>query len=133
MLEKGIGNLEVEGGSHVNEVGTIVTRLKCTLIHVETAHDPALVFLITAHLSIEVPQHNQFVTGGDLLQASKQQVVEGLPLNLLFNTPILVVNGRVSREQCEVLPNFGLKTHRDQMGAMLVKEEQSVSPLWRHQ
>jgi hypothetical protein len=55
MLEKGIGNLEVEGDSQVNEVGTIVTRLKCTLIHMETAHDPTLVLLIIAKLSIEVP------------------------------------------------------------------------------
>jgi hypothetical protein len=38
---------------------------------VETAHDPTLVLPITAKLSIEVPQHNQFVTGGDLLQPSK--------------------------------------------------------------
>jgi hypothetical protein len=45
MLEKGIGNPEVEGGSHVNEAGTIVTRLKCTPIHVEMAHDPTLVHL----------------------------------------------------------------------------------------
>ncbi len=71
MLEKGIGNPEVKGGSQVSEAGTIVTRFKCTLIHVETAHDPTLVLPITAKLSIEVPQHNQFVTGGDLLQPSK--------------------------------------------------------------
>jgi hypothetical protein len=55
MLEKGIGNLEVEGNNQVNEVGTIVTRLKCTSIHVETAHDPTLVLPIIAKLSIEVP------------------------------------------------------------------------------
>ncbi len=30
MFEKGIGNPEIEGGSEVNEAGTIVTKLKCT-------------------------------------------------------------------------------------------------------
>jgi hypothetical protein len=58
MLEKGIGNPKVEGGSQVNEVGTIMTRLKCTPIHMETAHDPTLVLPVTAKLNIEVPQHN---------------------------------------------------------------------------
>jgi len=55
MLEKGIGNFEVEGDSQINEAGTIVTRLKCTLIHVETAHDPTLVLPVIAKLNIEVP------------------------------------------------------------------------------
>jgi hypothetical protein len=123
MLEKGIGNPEVEGGNQINEVGTIVTRLKCTPIHVETAHDPTLVLLVIAKLSIEVPRHNEFVTGKDLLQVSKQQVVEGRPFNLLLNTPILAVSGRISRKHCEVLPSFGLRTWRDQTGAMLIKQE----------
>jgi hypothetical protein len=104
MLEKGIGNPEVEGDNQVNEAGTIVTRLKCTPIHVEMAHNPTLALPVIAKLIIEVPQHNQFVTGEDLFQASKQQVVEGLPFNLLLNTPILVVNGRVSRKRYEVFP-----------------------------
>jgi hypothetical protein len=133
MLEKGIGNPEVKGDSQVNEAGTTVTRLKCTPIHVETAHNLTLVVPVTTKLSIEIPQHNQFVTGGDLFQTSKQQVVEGLPLNLLLNTPILVVSGRVSRKHYEVLPNFGLKMRKDQTGAVLIKEEQNISPLWRHQ
>jgi hypothetical protein len=133
MLEKGIGNHEVKGNNQVSEAGTIVTRFKCTLIHVEMAHDPTLVLLVIAKLSIEVPQHNQFVTGRDLFQAGKRQVVEGLPFNPLLNTPILAVSGRVSREHYEVLPNFGLKMRRDQTGAMLVKEEQSIKPLWCHQ
>jgi hypothetical protein len=30
MLKEGISNPEVEGGIQVNEVGTIVTRFKCT-------------------------------------------------------------------------------------------------------
>jgi hypothetical protein len=85
MFEKCIGNPKVEGNSQVNEACTIVTRFKCTLIHMETAHDPTLVLPVIAKLSVEIPQHNQFVTGGDLLQASKQQVAEGLPLNLLLN------------------------------------------------
>lgn len=123
MLEKGISNPEVEGGNQINEVGTIVTRFKCTPIQVETAHDPTLVLLVIARLSIEVPQHNQFVIGKDLLQVSKQQVVEGRPFNLFLNIPILVVSGRISREHCEVLPSFGLKMCRDQIGAMLIKEE----------
>jgi hypothetical protein len=96
------------------------------------AYNPTLVLLVIAKLNIEVPQHNQFVIGRDLLQANKQ-VVKGLPLNLLFNTPILTVSGRINGEYCEVLSSFGLKTHRDQMGAMLIKEEQNISPLWCHQ
>jgi hypothetical protein len=71
MLEKNIGNPKVEGDSQVNEASTIMTRLKCTSIHVEMAHDPSLVLLVIVKLSIEVPQHNQFVTGGDMLQANK--------------------------------------------------------------
>jgi hypothetical protein len=55
MLEKGISNLEVEHNSQVSEAGTIVTRLKCTPIHMETAHDPTLVLLVIAKLSIEIP------------------------------------------------------------------------------
>ncbi len=58
MLEKvykGIGNREVKGINQVNEVGTIVTRLKCTSIHVEMTHDPTLVPLVTGKFSIEVP------------------------------------------------------------------------------
>jgi hypothetical protein len=58
MLEKvykGIGNREVKGINQVNEVGTIVTRLKCTSIHVEMAHNPTLVPLVTSKFNIEVP------------------------------------------------------------------------------
>jgi hypothetical protein len=55
MLEKGIGNPEVEGGRQVNEASTIVTRLKCTSIHVETAHDLTLILPVTTKLSIEIP------------------------------------------------------------------------------
>jgi hypothetical protein len=55
MFGKGIGNPEIEGGSEVNEASTIVTRFKCTSIHVETAHDPTLVFLVIAKLNIEIP------------------------------------------------------------------------------
>jgi hypothetical protein len=90
---------------------------------VETAHDPTLVLLVIAKLSIEVPQHNQFVIGMDLFQVNKQQVVEGLPFNFFLNTPTLVVNGRVSRKHYEVLPNFGPKMPRDQTGVVLIKEE----------
>jgi hypothetical protein len=46
---------------------------------------------------------------------------------------MLAVSGRISREHYDVLPNFGLKTHKDQTGAMLIKEEQNSNPLWRHQ
>jgi hypothetical protein len=67
MFKKGIGNPEIEGDDEVKEAGIIVTRLKCTSIHVETIHNPTLVLLVTAKLNIEVPQHNQFVIGGDLL------------------------------------------------------------------